>query len=90
MFIDFREGGHWGRERKRKKERERGIDVKNIDWLPLIFTPTGDRTHSPGMCLTRNRNPNPLVYGMMLQPTEPHWPRLQPFLLPLISYLGSK
>ena len=43
MFIAFRERG--------KRERERNIDVRNIDWLPPIHA------------LTRNRTHNILVYG---------------------------
>ena len=49
MFIDLRERG---REREKEREREGNIiDVRNIDWLPAVHTPTRDRTQNLGMCL---------------------------------------
>ena len=41
----------------REKERERIIDVRNIDRLPLAHSPTGDQTHNPGMCPDWESNP---------------------------------
>ena len=52
IFLLILDGG----ERQRKRERER--DVRNIDLLPLVGSPT------------RNRTCNLLVYGTMVQPTE--------------------
>ena len=37
--VDFREKG----------QRQRSIDVRNIDWLPSIHTLTGDLTCNLGM-----------------------------------------
>ena len=34
-MFDFRETG-------RETERERNMDVRNIDWLPLVCAPIGD------------------------------------------------
>ena len=57
------------------KERE-----KNISWLPLIGSSTGDQTHNPGMCPNRVSNPQPFGIGDDA-PTEPHWPGLLNVLL---------
>ena len=40
MFIDF----------FFERERDRDIDMRNNHLLPPVHTPTGDRTHSLGMC----------------------------------------
>ena len=49
--MTFRERG---REREREREtdrvRQRDINVRNIDQLPLICAPTRDGTHNLGMC----------------------------------------
>ena len=58
MFIDFRE-----RKRKRGKRK--------VYWLPPICVPTRHRTHNIDMCPDQEQNPQPLVYGTPLQPTEP-------------------
>ena len=42
-----------------QRKKERNIDVRNIDWLPPIYS------------LIRDQICNLMVYGMMLQPTEP-------------------
>lgn len=34
------------KERETGRKRERNCDVRNIDLLPPIFTPIGDRTHN--------------------------------------------
>ena len=52
MSIDFRESG-------RVREKERNIDVINIDWLSSVCSLMGDQTN------------NLLVYRSILQPTEP-------------------
>ena len=57
MFIDFRQG---------KGERER---EKDINWLPLICTPTDDRTHNLGVCPHQGSNLQYLIYRTTLQPT---------------------
>ena len=66
MFVDFRERGReregkreWGGERKREWERETLMWEKSIDQLPPVCTLTQDRTLDF------------LVYGTMLQPTDP-------------------
>ena len=62
MFIDFRE---IGREREKKKHRrERKTKIGCLPYLGMeptteVCTLTGNRTHKV------------LVYGMILQPTEP-------------------
>ena len=48
MFIAFRERG--------KRERERNIDVRNIDWLPPIHALTGNRT--PNIWVYRWHSPD--------------------------------
>ena len=40
----------------REKERERNIDVGNVDWLPPICTLTVDGTCKPGMCPDQESN----------------------------------
>ena len=47
---------------------------RNIDWLPPILALTRDPT-APGYCAC-----NLSVGGTTLQPTEPRWPGLKPFL----------
>ena len=63
MFIDFRETG-------RERERRTSMWERNINWLPPVYTPTGDWTHNQACALTRDQSHSALVYGMMLQPTE--------------------
>ena len=58
-------------EREEGGERETSIWEKNIDWLLPICTPAGDQNHNLVCALTSNRNLNLLVYGTMLQPTQP-------------------
>ena len=53
-------------ERERKGERER-----DINQLPPICAPTGDRTCNLSTCPDQGYNPQPLVCGLTLQPTEP-------------------
>ena len=47
------------REEERERERGREMDVKerNIDCLPSVRAPTGDRTHNLGMCPDWGSNP---------------------------------
>ena len=66
MFI-----GETERDRQRKRERERNIDARKVDWLTPIYSLTRDKTHNLGMCPYWNQTHNLLVYGTMLQPTEP-------------------
>ena len=48
------------RERRREREREKNIDVReNIDWLPLERAQTGDQTHHLGMCPDQESNTRP-------------------------------
>ena len=71
----------WEREEGREGEKERKTLMweRNIDWL----APTGGLiehwTHNPGMRLAWELDQLPFVYGMMLQPTEPHWPQLSSY-----------
>lgn len=46
----------------------------NINLLPTVCTPSGDRTHNPGMSPDWESKHNFSVYGRMLQTTEPHLP----------------
>lgn len=39
--------------------RERGEKERNIDWLPLVLTPTRDQTHSLGRCPDQELNLQP-------------------------------
>ena len=54
--------------------RERGMGVERMmwekHWLLPICTATGNWTHSLGVCPDQRWKPQPLVYGMMLQPNE--------------------
>lgn len=44
------------KERKRKRETGRGGErERNTDWLPLVCTPTRDRTGNLDMCPDQNR-----------------------------------
>ena len=71
MLIDFRERG-------RQRERERNIDVRNIDWLPLVCAPTRDRAHNLGMCPDQESNPKPSGGQRTLPAPEPHLPGQRP------------
>ena len=44
-------------------EREEGGEEgeRNIDWLPLVGTPTDDQTCNPGMCPAWDLNLQPFV-----------------------------
>ena len=64
ILIDYRERG---REGVRKKGRETLMWERNMD--PLSLTPT-----TYVCALTRNIICDLSVYGVMLQPTEPHQP----------------
>ena len=46
-------------ERQEGREKERNIDVRNIDWLPPICSPPGNSTHDIGMCLDQELNLKP-------------------------------
>ena len=60
------------REEKRERMRYQCERETLISCLPTL--PTGDRTHNLGVCPDWRLNPQPLVYGTMLQPTEaPGW-----------------
>ena len=54
MLIDFRERR---REREGRRDRQTEIDVRNINQLPFVCTPTRDPTHNLGMCPDRESNP---------------------------------
>ena len=59
-------------ERKEGKERERNIDVRETSIGCLLYTPQlGIEPATLECALTQNQTHNLLVYGMMLQPTEP-------------------
>ena len=58
MFIDLR-------------ERETSIWERNINWMLAIHALTGDQTHNLDMSPDWESNPQILVCGTMLQPTEP-------------------
>ena len=60
-------GGGWERRERREKERERNIDVRNVDWLAFICTQmqlTRVRMVSLGMCPNRNQTCDVSVCGM--------------------------
>ena len=59
MILEREEGEGGEKERERERERKKSMGERNVDQLPPVCTLTRDRTH------------NPLVYGMMFQPTEP-------------------
>ena len=56
---------------ERERERETSMWKRDIDQLPPIGTPTRGGTCNLGMCPDRNQTCNLLVYGKMLQPTDP-------------------
>ena len=58
MIIDCRERGRrkWRGEKERGEKRER---KRNMDWLPLVHTPTRDGTRNPSMCPDWVSNPHP-------------------------------
>ena len=58
MFIDF-------------IERETSMWERNIDQLLPVCAPSGHWTQILGMCPAWNLTCDLLVYGTMLQPTEP-------------------
>ena len=59
------------REEAIERKTETSLWERNIDQLPPVCTPTGDQTHNLGMCPDQGSDPQLLVHGMMLQPTEP-------------------
>ena len=65
LFLDRREG--------RETERERNIDVRNIDQLPLVGALTWDRTCNLHVCPYQASNQQPFLLQSDPQPTEPHW-----------------
>ena len=56
-----------------------------MDHLPPVLTPTEDWTHNLGMCPDWESNPEHLVHGMSLQPTENHLDRAKSTFLSLYS-----
>nr|KAF6425196.1 hypothetical protein HJG59_009244 [Molossus molossus] len=74
---------------KREEERETETSIG----LPPVHAPTRDLSRNLGMC--PDWELNPLPQGMMLQPTEPHWPGPSPVLfdfttLPaILTHLGN-
>ena len=64
-----------GRERGRKTLIKEG----NIDWLPLAYALTGDRTHTLGMWPDRESNLQPFSLWAHA-PTESHRPGLDSLL----------
>ena len=53
-LTDSRERGREG-----ERGRETSMAERNMDWLPLIWTPTWDRTWNLGMCPDWELNPWP-------------------------------
>ena len=70
MFFGFRERGREG-ERGKEREIEKSMWERNINQLSHVCAPTGDGTCNLGTCPARDRTLNLLVYGTMLQSTEP-------------------
>ena len=65
MFVDLR-------ERKGGRGSERNINVRQKPIGCLLYAPRpGTEPTTQVGTLTRNRTHNPLVYEMMLLPTEP-------------------
>ena len=64
---------------KGEKERERNINMRNINQLRLARAPTRDRTHNPGVHPDWNRTQRPVTLWDDAQPTEPHWSGLKHF-----------
>ena len=59
---------------EKEEGRERDINVRNMDQLPLVGTLPSDQTCTWGMCPNWESNPQPFYYRTTLQPTELHWP----------------
>ena len=80
--IAFRERGRerWGVERE-------NTDVRNIDHLPPVCTPTGDPTRNLGMC--PDWELNSWLFGAQdkFKPTEPHQPGQDPVFLQKVLLL---
>ena len=55
-------------------EREEKMEINQ---LPPVHALIGDRTHNLSMCPDWESTHIFLVYGTMLQPTDPPWPGLQ-------------
>ena len=73
---------YWFLERGKARERE---GERNIDRLPLVYAPTRDHTCNLGMCPDWESNLRSFGLQGNAQPTEPHWPVLEDFL---IQYLN--
>lgn len=70
MLYWFLERKETGRERKKTKQKQNIHAREKINWLPPLSTLMGDQICNPEMY----PNQNLLVYGTMLQPTEPPKP----------------
>ena len=70
LLLWERENGGVGKGEV-KRERQRNVDVRNIDLLPPKCSPTGSRTCNLGMCSELGYTYNLSVFGVMIQPTEP-------------------
>ena len=82
MLLTFRERG---REREVTK---RDISMRETSIRCLWFTPwLGTEPATQVSVLTRDQTHNLSVYGMMLQPTEPHCPGQERVLFPSSSYI---
>ena len=69
-------------ERRKGRERERNIDVRERHRMVASSTcPTGDKTHILGMCPNQELNLQPFGLWDNVQPTEPHWPGPHPLFL---------
>ena len=80
VYSHFRTCSLIFREIRRERERERVRDTwmweRHIDLLPPAhaLAPTRDWTHNLDMCPDQESNQWLLVYGMILQTTEPYQP----------------
>ena len=62
------------REEGREKQRERNMDVQELQWLVASCTPPNwEPDHNPGMCPDWESN-QPFSSQAGTQPTEPHQP----------------
>ena len=59
----------------REKEKERNINVRNIDWLPPIGSPDGTEPVAHVYALTWDRTGDPSLCKDNAQPNEPHGSR---------------
>ena len=73
-------------EREGEREGDKLRWERNIDWLPLVHSPNGDRTHNSGICSDQESNRWPFTLQDNVQPMEPYWSGLLAPTFDIVSH----